>query len=489
MLSQDRLLGADRPNRHASQLARAKHFENNLASMEKNLTDAQAAMDELLKDTPAFTQEQRKSMAEAITSFMDSSVAPTTASCKNQIHPYLHHYMTDTIWKQLRDKQITWSEKKEAFVDFLMERIGLRYPNNDTLKLMLSIMWNAAEATLSPDDAYQELQSLHEIFVNKRPIITGRALMQEYDRDVSQFTRLYPHQFLQCDPPVASQIEDRKLLQKMRRDLMPSRNTNKQLKEKTAPQPRQAGASDLQSMMMQFVLGQMQGLPMHMGSHAPSRAPRQPRALTNGPLALTDGQPDQEQRETLPHIPPAARETAPADGVRAIVDQAKAVINAGRRGGKKTKKTIAKDKGTTKAMKKHKKKPDDDDEETPDEEEEHEKHENEEEEEEDEEPESEEETNDDDIMKRPSAVSKRPAADLNKKPAGNRPKPVFDEPLHWGGGRVYYSASKRAWRVYKRGSDKVESTVSVNAESASNIKTQWQKVLNAIENDPRPSNA
>ena len=480
MLSQDRLLGADRPNRHASQLARAKHFENNLASMEKNLTDAQAAMEELLKDTPAFTHEQRKSMAEAITSFMDSSVEPTTASCKSQNHPYLHHYMTDTIWKQLRDKGITWPEKKEAFIDFSMERIGLRYPNNDTLKLMLSIMWNAAEATLSPDDAYQELHSLHEIFVNKRPIITGRVLMQEYDRDVSQFTRLYPHQFLQCDPPVASQIDDRKLQQKMRRDIMPSRNTNTQLKEKSAPQPRQAGAPDMQSMLLQFVLGQMQGLP-HMGSHARSSAPRQPRALTDGQLALTDGQPEQEQRETLPHIPPAAREAAPADAVRAIVDQAKQVI---RRGGQKTKKSIKKDKGTKKAMKKHKKKSGDDDEETPDEEEEHEEQEDEEE---DEEPESEEETDDDDIMKRPSAVSKRPAADLHKKPAGNRPKPVFDEPLHWGGGRVYYSASKRAWRVYKRASDKVESTVSVNAESASNIKTQWQKVLNAIENDPRPS--
>ena len=500
MLSQDALLGEDRPNRQASQLARARHFESNLASMEKDLTDAQATMLELTKDTKAFTPEQRKSMAEAVASFMDSSCTASTSTCKNQNHPYLHVYMTDTIWKQLRDKKIDWNDKKELFVDFAIEKLGLRYPNNDTCKLMLSIMWNAAEATMSPDTAYQELQSVHDMFVQKRLIINGRPLMAEYTRDASQFTKPYPHQFLECDPPIASQIDDRRLLQKMRKDVMPSRNTNKYLKDKTSNQTQAAGPSNLQSMFLQLMLGQLQSLP-HTGasnSSSGSASRSRPPALTDEQLALTDTQPaegHQQKPLALPPIPPAARESTPAT-VKDIVEQAKKVITAGR-----GKKTIKKGKGTTKAMKKLKKTPDDDDDEemqeeenNNDEENEEPEEEHEEEEEDDEEEESEEETYDGDIAKKPATLIKRPAADVNKKPAadvhkkpaGNRPEPVFDEPLHWGGGRVYYSASKRAWRVYKRGTDKVESTVSVDAESAISIKTQWSKVLDAIEKDPRP---
>ena len=63
MLSQDRMLGADRPNKLASQLARAKHFAANPPFMTKDLDDAQACMVELGKETLAFTAEQRMQMA------------------------------------------------------------------------------------------------------------------------------------------------------------------------------------------------------------------------------------------------------------------------------------------------------------------------------------------------------------------------------------------------------------------------------------------
>jgi len=39
----------------------------------------------------------------------------------------------------------------------------------------------------------------------------------------------------------------------------------------------------------------------------------------------------------------------------------------------------------------------------------------------------------DDIKKKPASGMKRPATVIAKKPSGNRPKPVFDKPLHWGG--------------------------------------------------------
>ena len=350
MLSQDRLLGADRSNKLASQLARAKHFASNLPSMDKDLDDAQACMAELSKDTPAFTEEQRKAMAEAITAFMDSEAGTSADSSKSQNHPYLHEYMPDGLWKKLRDKTMRWDDKKEAFVDFALEVLGLRHPNNDTLKLMLAILWLCHESVLTPDDAYSELKSLGDKFVNERVIVSGRALMRDYTRDVSQFLRLYPHQYLECDPPIASQLDDRKLQQKMRKDVMPSRSTNKLLKQNH--QRDAAPSNDLHSALFQFLLGG-RGIP-------PLESPRRARTmLALGDAAHSDPAPEapapMAQPLALPPIPPASREgqAAGASGktVKTIVNEAKNVIDRNKKHTKASK-AMKKEKASMKAMNK-----------------------------------------------------------------------------------------------------------------------------------------
>ena len=352
MLSQDRLLGADRSNKLASQLARAKHFASNLPSMDKDLNDAQACMAELSKDTPAFTEDQRKAMAEAITAFMDSE-AGTSADCKIQNHAYLHEYMPDGLWKKLRDKTMPWDDKKEAFVDFALEVIGLRHPNNDTVKLMLAILWLCHESVLTPDDAYRELKNLGDKFVNKRALVSGRALMRDYTRDVSQFIRLYPHQYLECDPPIASQLDDRKLQQKMRKDVMPSRSTNKLLKQ--THQQAASSSNDLHGALFQFLLG---------GRAIPPLAPpmRARTMLALGDAAHSDPAPEapkapMAQPLALPPIPPASREgqAASADAygttVETIVNEAKEVIARHKKQAKALT-AMKKEKAPMKAMKK-----------------------------------------------------------------------------------------------------------------------------------------
>ena len=129
-----------------------------------------------------------------------------------------------------------WDNEKEYFVDFTLEVLGLRFPNNDNLKPMLVILWLCAEREFTPDEAYEELRSLGDKFVNKRSIMSGRAMMRDCTRDASSFFALYPHQYLACDPPVATQLDDRKLQQKMRKDAMPSRNTNETLRQKQGQQ-------------------------------------------------------------------------------------------------------------------------------------------------------------------------------------------------------------------------------------------------------------
>ena len=394
MLSQDRLLGADRSNKLASQLARAKHFASNLPSMDKDLNDAQACMAELSKDTPAFTEDQRKAMAEAITAFMDSE-AGTSADCKIQNHAYLHEYMPDGLWKKLRDKTMRWDDKKEAFVDFALEVIGLRHPNNDTVKLMLAILWLCHESVLTPDDAYLELKNLGDKFVNKRALVSGRVLMRDYTRDVSQFIRLYPHQYLECDPPIASQLDDRKLQQKMRKDVMPSRSTNKLLKH--THQQAAAPSNDLHGALFQFLLG---------GRAPPIEPPMRARTmLALGDAAHSDPAPEapkapMAQPLALPPIPPASREgqAASADAfgttVETIVNEAKEVIARNKKQAKALK-AMKKEKAPMNAMKKKKHKTDD-------------------EVEDNEEDEGEEDAGDD-IKKKPASGMKRPAAAIAQK--------------------------------------------------------------------------
>ena len=80
---------------------------------------------------------------------------------------------------------------------------------------------------------------------------------------------------------------------------------------------------------------------------------------------------------------------------------------------------------------------------------------------------------------------KRPAAAIAQKTFWQSTQTVVDKPLHWGGGRIYYSESKGAWRVYRRTSDKIEKTIKVEADDPDSVKEAWAKVLQAIENDLR----
>jgi len=70
--------------------------------------------------------------------------------------------------------------------------------------------------------------------------------------------------------------------------------------------------------------------------------------------------------------------------------------------------------------------------------------------------------------------------------AGKRPRPAY-VPVHYKGGRIYWSKSKKAWRVYLRAEDKIEVNVHLGDDpDQDHIDKQWRKALKAIERDDRP---
>ena len=92
---------------------------------------------------------------------------------------------------------------------------------------------------------------------------------------------------------------------------------------------------------------------------------------------------------------------------------------------------------------------------------------------------------DDDDEDDEEAVTKKPATKMTTVEPST-PKPIFDKPLHWGGGRIYYSEKKGSWRVYRRCEDKVEKTIKVSKSNPADIKKNWNNALKLIKRDPRP---
>ena len=91
-----------------------------------------------------------------------------------------------------------------------------------------------------------------------------------------------------------------------------------------------------------------------------------------------------------------------------------------------------------------------------------------------------------DKKKKKGADTKKGLATIVVAAAGKRPRPAY-VPVHYKGGRIYWSKSKKAWRVYLRAEDKIEVNVPLGDDpDDAHIEKQWRKALKAIERDGRP---
>ena len=71
-----------------------------------------------------------------------------------------------------------------------------------------------------------------------------------------------------------------------------------------------------------------------------------------------------------------------------------------------------------------------------------------------------------------------------------RPAYTIKKPTHhpWGG-KIYFAKSKKAYRIYKRRKDKVETTVRVDLTDKADLKRKFAIGCAMIESDPRPVDA
>ena len=296
MINESRMLGPAHPNKLASQNARVKHFITNLRLVPKDVDDSAAAMNELQQETLAFTAEQRTEMAAAISAHMSTDSAVDKAGNHDrQSHMFLQNYLPDTKWKILYDKTETLNKKLETLVDFCLETLGLRHPDDSTLKILIAIALLCHGTDLTPDEFYDKFGDVKDMFTEKRPLIPGKSLMATYDRAPEQFMRLFPRQYLECDPPIASRLDERSIQQKTRKGLMPTRSTNKKLERNKGASKSTAakdvntehGNSSTVNRCLDYILGQKGAAPPVVAPKAILDAPAVPPAANVGAASPT----------------------------------------------------------------------------------------------------------------------------------------------------------------------------------------------------------
>ena len=226
-------LGAANPLIKSSRESRLQHFLDSLVSMPRDLLDATQTMDEIATETPAFSKKQRDTMAEAVSTYMQGNdEASGKKDTKMQDLKNLAAFLTATLWAVLFDPLLSWDHKTEEFVKHCIEVLGLRNPNDGTVKNILGILEICCKKELSPEENLMEVRRIRAKFAGQRELFPGEQSMGKFPHNVNDFLKRFPYgkSFSQCDPPVASKVSDRQLRQIIRKDKMPTRDTNKAIK-------------------------------------------------------------------------------------------------------------------------------------------------------------------------------------------------------------------------------------------------------------------
>ena len=99
---------------------------------------------------------------------------------------------------------------------------------------------------MTPEAAYQHVCLLKIKLVNKRHLRPCFQSMRDFPQSPAEFMRLHPRVYLDSEPPIASRVDSEAIRQLMRKDVMPTRNTNRRIRGKgTAPSSEGGIAMDV----------------------------------------------------------------------------------------------------------------------------------------------------------------------------------------------------------------------------------------------------
>ena len=213
--------------------------------MERDVQDSTAAQEAINAESPAFTLDQRNRMSEAISLHMRASKS-SSAAVQGQSNQWIFSYLTMAAWSAAFSKSIPWDTKLEYFCDILLA-LGLRNPDDTTVKLIIAILSVCHELKLEPQEAYNEVHSFKVKIGAKRQLCSGKQTLKVFPKDPADFMKLHPNIYGADDPPVPSKIQESVLRNMTRKDLMPTRSSNKFISKGAKQSPSSAITSPTNS--------------------------------------------------------------------------------------------------------------------------------------------------------------------------------------------------------------------------------------------------
>jgi hypothetical protein len=157
--AEKQLLGDAFPGLASSQNSRLQHFLDTITKKEQTVDDAQACLQELGKESTAFTQEQRQRMGDAVSTLMRQTATLGTNSTKQQNCPTIHDMWPEKLWDGFFATTNSWDWKMEAAATFVITVLGLRRPNDATVKNIVATIERCHGREMTPTEAYTEVHS------------------------------------------------------------------------------------------------------------------------------------------------------------------------------------------------------------------------------------------------------------------------------------------------------------------------------------------
>ena len=148
--------------------ARIEHFRDVLSTLPQSVDDSDDIMQALNEDSGVFSADHRKELGKLLTEHMASKVSSRAeGNTKLQLNMYLYNYMPASVWDNIQDLQISWDDKLELGIEFLLQ-LRIHNPMDLTYKVLLAMLMQGHKKGLAPKDAFKEINKLKNKMVQKR---------------------------------------------------------------------------------------------------------------------------------------------------------------------------------------------------------------------------------------------------------------------------------------------------------------------------------
>ena len=235
---------------------------NNLSALFREASSiSQSDCSELFEylegDADTFSKEQRAKLAQLAQTRCDALMSQGSASDHSQTNLYVNNYYPEWLWSVILSPDEHINNKIIHTAGFGVKHLGLKFPCEQTKRLGIAILHEAAKLEKNPQVGYTHVHDLQDAIVaQRRADIPGDMALKNFPKDPHKFWQQYPTSYSDAHPPIACRINETALLHRNNKEWIPVRDSYHKVKgsrsDKNKPIENKA---DIKDMMLQYMLG------------------------------------------------------------------------------------------------------------------------------------------------------------------------------------------------------------------------------------------